>query len=125
MALAVENHWDAATPLDGIAITRYGHGVPTKRIRVVEAGHPVPDEAGEAAARDILKRTRELSEHDLLLALVSGGGSSLLALPADGISMADLKALTAQLLKSGAAIQEINTVQIGRASCRERVYSSV
>jgi len=111
MALAVESRWDSASPLDGIAITRYGHGVPTKRIRVVEAGHPLPDEAGEAAAREILERTRALREQDLLLALVSGGGSSLLSLPAEGISMADLKGVTAELLKSGAAIQEINTVR--------------
>src|SRR5882672_4151421 len=111
MALAVENHWNPATPLDGIAITRYGHGVPTKRIRVVEAGHPVPDEAGEAAAREMLQKVKELKEEDLLLALISGGGSSLLSLPAAGISMADLKAVTAQLLRSGATIQEINTVR--------------
>ena len=111
MALAVENHWSTASPLEGIAITRYGHGVPTKRIRVVEAGHPVPDEAGEAAAHELLQKVRELKEEDLLLALVSGGGSSLLSLPAAGVSMADLKALTAELLRSGAAIQEINTVR--------------
>src|SRR5216683_2115112 len=60
MALAVENSWSSASPLDGIAITRYGHGVPTQRIRVVEAGHPVPDEAGEAAAREILEKTKAL-----------------------------------------------------------------
>jgi glycerate 2-kinase len=111
MALAVETHWPSASPLDGIAITRYGHGVPTKRIRVFEAGHPVPDEAGEGAAREILQEVKKLNEEDLLLALISGGGSSLLSLPAEGISMADLKALTAQLLRSGAAIQEINTVR--------------
>src|SRR6185295_7216191 len=97
--------------LDGIAITRYGHGVPTKRIRVVEAGHPVPDEAGEAAAREILEKAKALKEDDVLLALVSGGGSSLLSLPAAGISMADLKGVTAGLLKSGATIQEINVVR--------------
>ena len=109
MALAVEKHMNF--PLDGIAITRYGHGVPTQRIRVVEAGHPVPDEAGEAAARQILEQTRKLKSEDLLLALISGGGSSLLSLPADGVSMADLKAVTAELLNSGATIQEINTVR--------------
>jgi glycerate 2-kinase len=111
MALAVENSWGSVSSLDGIAITRYGHGVPTKHIRVVEAGHPVPDEAGEAAAREILTKARTLKEEDLLLVLVSGGGSSLLSLPAEGISMADLKSVTAALLKSGAAIQEINTVR--------------
>ena len=109
MALAVEQHWPSN--LEGIAVTRYGHGMPTKRIRVIEAGHPVPDETGEAAAREILAKVRGLSEEDLLLALISGGGSSLLSVPAQGISMADLKAVTTQLLKSGASIQEINTVR--------------
>jgi hydroxypyruvate reductase len=111
MALAVENAWNPAASLEGIAITRYGHGVPTARIRVVEAGHPVPDEAGEAAAREMLQQARTLKEEDLLLALISGGGSSLLSLPAQGISMADLKNVTAALLKSGATIQEINIVR--------------
>ena len=73
MALAVERHWPAAAPLDGIAVTRYRHGLPTKRIRVVEAGHPVPDEAGELAAREMLSRVGELGPDDLLLALLSGG----------------------------------------------------
>src|SRR6185503_9447926 len=109
MAAAVEQHWKGA--LDGVAITRYGHGMPTKRIRVVEAGHPVPDEAGEAAAREILAEVRKLGPDDLLLALLSGGGSSLLSLPAPDVPMADLKKVTQQLLKSGAAIQEMNTVR--------------
>ncbi|HEX9433517.1 MAG TPA: glycerate kinase [Burkholderiales bacterium] len=109
MALAVERHFPS--DVEGIAITRYGHGVPTKRIRVVEAGHPVPDEAGEVAAREILAAVRKLGPEDLLLALLSGGGSSLLSLPAPDVPMADLKKVTAQLLKSGAAIQEINTVR--------------
>src|SRR5215210_2071884 len=109
MALATENHFKGN--LDGIAITRYGHGLPTKKIKVIEAGHPVPDEAGESAAREILRRTQELKSDDLLLALLSGGGSSLLSLPAADIAMADLKAVTQQLLKSGAAIQEMNTVR--------------
>ena len=109
MALAVERHWDG--PVEGIAITRYEHGLPTKKIRVVEAGHPVPDEAGEAAAREILERVKELEEDDLLLALLSGGGSSLLSLPAPGVPMSELKAVTRELLRSGAAIQEMNTVR--------------
>jgi len=109
MALAVENHFPFS--IEGIAITRYGHGLPTNKIRVVEAGHPVPDEAGEAAAREILQRASQLGENDLLLALLSGGGSSLLSLPAPDIPMADLKAVTQQLLRSGAAIQEMNTVR--------------
>jgi len=84
---------------------------PTRRIRVVEAGHPVPDEQGEAAARGILAAARELAADDLLLVLVSGGGSSLLALPLPGIPMADLKAVTRALLASGAPIQDMNTVR--------------
>ncbi|HUJ01094.1 MAG TPA: glycerate kinase [Usitatibacter sp.] len=111
MALAVETHWPAKAPLEGVVITRYGHGLPTKRIRVIEAGHPVPDEQGEAAAREILALARALGEDDLLLALVSGGGSSLLALPVPGVSMADLKAVTRALLASGAPIQDMNTVR--------------
>jgi hydroxypyruvate reductase len=109
MAVALEQSW--CHPLDGIAITRYGHGLPTRKIRVVEAGHPVPDEAGEAAAREILSRVQALAEDDLLLALLSGGGSSLLSLPAAGVPMAELKAVTRDLLRSGASIQEINTVR--------------
>jgi len=111
MALAVERHWPAEAPLEGVVITRYGHGLPTRRIRVVEAGHPVPDEQGEAAARGILAAARELAADDLLLVLVSGGGSSLLALPLPGIPMADLKAVTRALLASGAPIQDMNTVR--------------
>jgi glycerate 2-kinase len=134
MALAVENGWPAAAALDGIAVTRYQHGLPTRRLRVIEAGHPVPDEAGEQAARAILQAAGNLEPDDLLLALLSGGGSSLLALPAPGVSMAQLKALTAQLLRSGADIQEINTVrkhlsaiQGGRlaAACRARVLALI
>ncbi|HJY78616.1 MAG TPA: glycerate kinase [Burkholderiales bacterium] len=109
MALAVEKSYRGE--LDGIAITRYGHGLPTRKIRVVEAGHPVPDEAGEAAAREILARVRDLKENDLLLALLSGGGSSLLSLPAPEVPMEELKAVTRDLLRSGAAIQEMNTVR--------------
>src|SRR5688572_6610848 len=109
MARAVEQNWPGK--LDGIAVTRYQHGLPTRYIKVVEAGHPVPDAAGEGAAREILRRVAELGPDDLLLALLSGGGSSLLSLPAPGVTMAQLKSLTAQLLKSGADIQEINMVR--------------
>jgi hydroxypyruvate reductase len=109
MALAVEKSYRG--DLEGIAITRYGHGLPTRKIRVVEAGHPVPDEAGEAAAREILQKTKQLQADDLLLALLSGGGSSLLSLPAPDIPMEELKAVTRELLRSGAAIQEMNTVR--------------
>lgn len=111
MALAVEQHWPATAPLDGLVITRYQHGLLTNRITVIEAGHPVPDAAGEQAAAEILKKVKTLTPQDLLLVLVSGGGSSLLSLPAEGISMADLKQVTKQLLMSGAPIQAMNTVR--------------
>ena len=111
MALAVERHWPSDRALSGVVITRYHHGLPTERIRVVEAGHPIPDESGERAAQEILDSVRALGPDDLLLALVSGGGSSLLSLPVDGVPMSDLKRVTSQLLHSGAAIQEINTVR--------------
>ena len=111
MAVAVEQNWPLAVPLEGIALTRYGHGLATSRIRVIEAGHPVPDEAGEKAAGEILSGVRALREDDLLLALISGGGSALLSLPAPGLSMAELKRLTSELLRCGASIQEINTVR--------------
>jgi len=111
MALAVERAWPRDAPLAGIAITRYGHGLPTRRIRVLEAGHPVPDAAGEAGARELLAGVGALGPDDLLLALVSGGGSSLLSLPAEGVPMEGLKAMTRELLRCGAPIQEINTVR--------------
>lgn len=111
MALAMERAWPQAAPLGGLAITRYGHGLPTRRVRLVEAGHPVPDASGEAAAREMLAAVRALGPDDLLLALVSGGGSSLLSLPADGVPMEGLKAMTRELLRCGAPIQEINTVR--------------
>jgi glycerate 2-kinase len=110
MALAVERAWPQVD-LEGLVITRYAHGLPTKRIRVVEAGHPVPDEAGEVAAREILRQAQQLTKDDLLLVLVSGGGSSLLSLPVSAVPMADLKALTRQLLASGAPIEQINIVR--------------
>jgi glycerate 2-kinase len=109
MAVAVERHWKG--PLEGIAITRYEHSLPTEKIRVVEAGHPVPDEAGESAAREILDRVSALGQDDLLLALLSGGGSSLLSLPAADVPIAELKAVTRDLLRSGASIQEMNTLR--------------
>lgn len=111
MARAVELAWPATAPLDGLVITRYAHGLPTDRLRVVEAGHPVPDASGERAAADILAAASALGPEDLLLALVSGGGSSLLSLPVDAVPMADLKAVTRALLASGAPIQEMNVVR--------------
>ncbi|MEK6243931.1 MAG: glycerate kinase [Pseudomonadota bacterium] len=111
MALAVEQHWPADKKLFGIALTRYGHALSLERIRWVEAGHPVPDEAGEQAAREMLGAARAIKSVDLLLALISGGGSALLSLPAEGISLGDLRKVTQDLLRSGAPIQEINTVR--------------
>jgi len=109
MARAVEQHWPG--PLEGLVVTRYGHAVPCSRIRVVEASHPMPDEAGTRAAEEILAMVRGLGPDDLVLCLVSGGGSALLGLPAPGITLADKRALTSDLLRSGATIGEINTVR--------------
>ncbi|HYC15292.1 MAG TPA: glycerate kinase, partial [Stellaceae bacterium] len=134
MAAAVERHWPAGAPLDGVVITRHGHGLPTQRIRVIEAGHPVPDAAGEAGAREILQRVASLGPEDLLLALISGGGSALLSLPAPGVEMEALKLTTRELLRCGARIEEINTVrkhlsaiQGGRlaAACRARALALI
>jgi hydroxypyruvate reductase len=134
MALAVERNWPADKKLFGIALTRYGHALPLERIRWVEAGHPVPDEAGETAAREMLGAARAIKPMDMMLALVSGGGSALLSLPVDGVSIADLRSVTRDLLKSGAAIQEINTVrkhlsqiQGGRlaAACKAPVHTLI
>ncbi|SOD17084.1 glycerate kinase type-2 family protein [Nitrosomonas ureae] len=111
MAMAVENAWPADARIDGLVVTRYGHTLPTHKIKVVEAGHPIPDENGERAAQKILSATQALEPSDLLLCLFSGGGSSLLSLPAEGISLQDLQAVTHQLLRCGASIQEINIVR--------------
>jgi len=109
MALAVEQHWTG--PLDGLVVTRYGHGVPCQRIEIVEAAHPVPDTAGAAAALRILEKVKGLNENDRVLALISGGGSALLAAPAEGVTLASKRALTAALLRCGAGIGEINCVR--------------
>jgi len=111
MAQAVERNWPSDAPLDGLVVTRYGHRLLTSKIKVVEAGHPLPDSHGEQASHEILTMVRTLTPDDLLLCLFSGGGSSLLALPIDGISLQDLKEITQQLLHCGANIQEINTVR--------------
>jgi hydroxypyruvate reductase len=109
MAAAVEAHWNG--PLEGLVVTRYGHRVPCKYVEVVEASHPVPDEAGSKAARRILDKVSGLTADDLVLVLISGGGSALLALPADHISLADKQAINRALLKCGAHIAEMNTVR--------------
>jgi glycerate 2-kinase len=109
MARAFEAAWPG--PLEGLVITRYGHAVPCGRIEVVEAGHPVPDAAGEQAARRILALARGLGPEDQLVFLASGGGSALLSVPAPQITLADKQAVTRALLRSGATITEINTVR--------------
>ena len=108
MAKAVEDHWG---PLEGLVVTRYGHQVPCKRIEVVEAAHPVPDVAGTQAARRILDMVQGLGPDDLVLALISGGGSSLLSLPAPGLTLNDKRAINKALLRSGAPIGEMNCVR--------------
>ncbi|MEW6163580.1 MAG: glycerate kinase [Pseudomonadota bacterium] len=112
MAAAVEAAWAGRLDrVSGLVVTRYGHGVPTRRIEVVEAAHPVPDAAGQDAARRILAVVRGLTSDDLVLALMSGGGSALLALPAPGVTLAEKQARTRELLKNGASIHEINAAR--------------
>ena len=109
MARAFETAWSG--PLEGLVLTRYGHAVPCDRVEIVEAGHPVPDVAGERAARRILALARSLGADDQLVFLASGGGSALLSLPAPGLTLDDKQAVTRALLRSGATITEINTVR--------------
>ena len=116
MAAAAERHYLDALGLDpsrltGIATTRHGHGVPTRRIRVVEAGHPVPDEAGLKAADDTLRLAAEATADDLLLVLLSGGGSANWIAPVDGVSFAQKQQVNRALLRSGAPIGEMNIVR--------------
>ena len=109
MARALEQEWHR--PLDGLVVTRYGHGVPCESIEVVEAGHPLPDARGSAAAARALALARELGKDDLLIALISGGGSALLSLPAEGLTLEDKQAVSRSLLRCGARIEEINSVR--------------
>ena len=109
MAKAVEDHWPG--PLSGLVVTRYGYAVPCDRIEIVEAAHPVPDAAGEAAARRLLQLVQGLTADDLVLCLISGGGSSLLPLPLPGLTLQDKQALNKALLASGASISEMNCVR--------------
>ena len=109
MAKAVEDHWQGE--LSGLVVTRYGHGADCRRIEVVEAAHPVPDEAGRRAAGRIMEMVQGLTENDLVLCLISGGGSALLALPAEGITLEQKQAVNKALLKSGATISEMNCVR--------------
>ncbi|MFT3673879.1 glycerate kinase type-2 family protein [Aestuariivirga sp.] len=109
MAKVFEEQWQG--PLEGLIVTRYGHAVPTKHIRIVEAAHPVPDAAGEKGAAEMLQLVQGLTKDDLVVALMSGGGSALLSLAAEGVSAEDKRAVNRALLKSGAPIQEMNCVR--------------
>jgi len=116
MAVAAERHYLDALGLDparlsGVATTRHGHGLPTRRVRIVEAGHPVPDEAGLEGAEDSLRLAADAGADDLLLVLLSGGGSANWIAPARGVSLAQKQQVTRALLRSGAPIGEVNTVR--------------
>lgn len=109
MARAVEERWPH--PVDGLVVTRYGYGEQCKHVEIVEAAHPVPDEKGQVAAARILDKVTGLTADDLVLCLISGGASSLLALPAPGLTLADKQEVNRALLRSGANIVEMNTVR--------------
>ena len=109
MALAVEQHWKG--DLSGLVITRYGHGAPCKSIEIVEASHPVPDASGRDAALRMGRLVEGLSADDLVLCLISGGGSALLAAPAPGLTLEDKQNVNRQLLACGAPIAEMNCVR--------------
>lgn len=110
MAAAVEARWPQQA-MTGLVVTRYGHGAPCERIEIVEAGHPVPDAAGAAAAQRIRELVSGLTEDDLVLCLISGGGSALLSAPAPGITLEEKRAINKALLNSGATIAEMNCVR--------------
>jgi glycerate 2-kinase len=114
MASALEayakSHWPQVN-IEGVVLTRYGHCSPTSQIRIIEAGHPVPDQAGMDGAKEIYRLVGDLQDGDILIALISGGGSSLLTLPQVGISIEDMRQTTEALLRSGAPIEEMNVVR--------------
>ncbi len=110
MAAALEAVWPDVD-LQGVVVTRYGHAVPTQKIRIVEAAHPVSDAMSEVASMLMMEQVKHLTADDCVIALISGGGSSLLALPRKGITLADKQAVNKALLKSGATIHEMNTVR--------------
>lgn len=110
MAAAVEAAWPDVA-MTGLVVTRYGHAVPTRRIKIMESAHPVPDANSELAARRIIELVRGLSPQDMVLALISGGGSALMALPGPGLTLADKQEVNRSLLLSGATIHEINAVR--------------
>ena len=109
MARALEDHWPG--PLEGLVVTRYGYEVPCERIEIAQAAHPVPDEAGLVASKRIADMVTGLTADDLVIALISGGGSSLLVAPAPGLTLADKRAVNSALLMSGATINEMNCVR--------------
>jgi len=109
MARVLERHWPG--PLEGLVVTRYGYAVPCERIEIVEAAHPVPDAAGREAAARMLAMMAGLSADDLVICLISGGGSALLPLPGAGVTLEDKQAISRALLKSGASISEMNCVR--------------
>jgi hydroxypyruvate reductase len=111
MAAAVEEVLSPHLPVEGTVTVRYGHTAPTRHVRIREAGHPMPDAAGVAATREIEAALRETTERDLVVCLISGGGSALLTLPAEPITLADLQRTTNALLRCGASINEINVVR--------------
>ena len=109
MAQALERNWPG--PLEGLVVTRYGYAVPCERIEIVEAAHPLPDAAGRVAAGRLLARVQGLSADDLVICLISGGGSALMPLPGEGVSLEDKQAINRALLQSGATISEMNCVR--------------
>jgi glycerate 2-kinase len=110
MAAALEQSWPDV-PMTGVVVTRYGHAVPTSKIKIIEAAHPVPDEKSLSAAQEISQVVSNLTKDDLVIALISGGGSALLVAPAEGLTLADKQDLNRALLQSGASIGEMNTVR--------------
>ena len=111
MARVVEDAWPTGAPMSGLAVTRYGHGTPLERIELIEAAHPVPDRRSREAAGRVLAEAGRLGPDDLLLALVSGGGSSLMVEPLDGITLEEKQAVNGALLRSGAPIGAMNAVR--------------
>jgi glycerate 2-kinase len=114
MASALESYAKSRWPqanIEGVVLTRYGHGSPTTQIKIVEAGHPVPDQAGMDGAKEVLALVNKLQPGETLIALISGGGSSLLTLPQAGISIEDMRKTTEALLRSGAPIEDMNVVR--------------
>jgi hydroxypyruvate reductase len=109
MAQALERNWPG--PLEGLVVTRYGYAVPCERIEIVEAAHPLPDAAGRVAAGRLLARVQGLSADDMVICLISGGGSALMPLPGEGVSLEDKQAINRALLQSGATISEMNCVR--------------